>query len=131
MACSQHASASDECSGGIRTVVTGNCGSIDLTKLGRPSQNVVSDDSDEEICQESNQHEACRLPVKVWYQPSQPFATFPADVQQQLDRQALVNGLGEFQFDMENWDQETGVEEQQQRFKKIMSEVIDKVLKHD
>ena len=57
-------------------------------------------------------------------------AAVPADGQQQVDRQALVDHVGELELHPEDRDQEPQVEEQQQRLEQVVPEVVPELMKH-
>ena len=58
----------------------------------------------------------------------QLFAAMPADRQQQVDRQALVDHIGELELHLEDRDQKAQVEKQQQRLEQVMREIVPELL---
>ena len=60
----------------------------------------------------------------------QLFAAMPADRQEQIDREALINRIRKLEFHLQNRNQEPQIEEQQQRLEKIVSEIVPELLKY-
>ena len=54
----------------------------------------------------------------------------PADGDQEVERQPLVDHIREFEFDLQERDQEARVEEQEQRLEKIVAEVLPELADH-
>ena len=60
----------------------------------------------------------------------QLLAAMPADGQQQVHGQALVDHVRELEPHLQDRDQEPEVEEQQQRLEQVVGEVMPKLIQH-
>ena len=52
------------------------------------------------------------------------FSAVPADCQEQIDRETLVYHVREFEFDLEDWNQESQIEEKQKWLEQIVREIV-------
>ena len=91
---------------------------------------VISDDPNQKIRTESDEHEPGGLAVKMGFQAGKFFPPLPTDRQKQIDCQTLIDGLGKFELHVKHRNQEPRVEKQQERLEKIVGEIIDKLVKH-
>ena len=56
------------------------------------------------------------------------FAAVPADRQEQIDREALVNHIRKLEFHLEDRHQKPQIEKQQQRLEQVVREIVPELL---
>ncbi len=126
----QDGHAGTEGSRRVRTVITGDRRPVDSPQAGHVLQQEVGQASDCEVQGEAQDGEAGDVVDVGRLGLGEFFAPLPADGHQQVHGQALIDHVGELEPNLQDRDEETEIEEQQQRLEEIVGEVLPELIKH-
>ena len=114
----------------VGAVITRDRRSVDLPHLGGVLQQEVGGDADHEVQGEAQEREAGDVVDVFRLDLGELLAALPADGDQQVHGQALVDHIRELKPDLQERDEEPEVEEQQQWLKEVGGEVVPELMKH-
>ena len=126
----QDAEAGHEGARRVGPVIARHRRRVDPSQPGERPEEDVGQDADHEVRDEADDHEPAGLAQLRGRQVGELLAAVPADRDQQVDHQTLVDDVREVELDPQDRDQETHVEEEQQRLEEVVREIVPELLQH-
>ena len=120
----QHAQAGYKRACRVRTVVSRHRRLVDPPHPGHCREAKISKDTDQAVGDEPDRHEPDHAAQNLRVQRGEFFAAMPADGDQKIDGERLVDGIGKLELDLQNGDQEPQVEEEQKGLEQVVRKVM-------
>jgi hypothetical protein len=114
----------------VRPVIPGDRRLVHSPHRRHPAQQQVGDHTDHEIQGKAGNHESDDVTDTRGLYRGELFAPVPADGQQQIHRQTLIDHVGKLEVHLQDREQEPEVEEQQQRLEQVVQKVLQELMKH-